>query len=172
VAEIPGRRPAFPDLWVEWTGHATDPGPRRLRQRCAQPGVVKGRAPRSRIWAVVKANAYGTGSRASRGRSAAADGLALIELEAAIELRRSGEKAPHSAAAGSFLFSAQELSSGRARVPPSWCIARSSWRCSSGSQTPPDASRVLKLNTGMNRSDSARPIFADAVERLGGAPGT
>src|SRR5262249_35588112 len=45
----------------------------------------------SRVWAVVKANAYGHGlARAARALDA--DGLGLIELEAALELRRAGEK--------------------------------------------------------------------------------
>ncbi len=46
--------------------------------------VVKRRAPRSRIWAVVKANAYGHGLPRVARALAAADGLALIEIEAAI----------------------------------------------------------------------------------------
>src|SRR6266498_2756227 len=57
-------------------------------------GVAKRRAPRSRAWAVVKANAYGHGLARSAKALAAADGLALIELEAALELRRSGERRP------------------------------------------------------------------------------
>ncbi len=57
-------------------------------------GVAKRRAPRSRAWAVVKANAYGHGLARSGKALAAADGLALIELEAALELRRSGERRP------------------------------------------------------------------------------
>src|SRR6266571_2385249 len=44
-------------------------------------GVAKRRAPRSRAWAVVKANAYGHGLARSAKALAAADGLALIELD-------------------------------------------------------------------------------------------
>ncbi len=57
-------------------------------------GVAKRRAPRSRAWAVVKANAYGHGLARSAKALAAADGLALIELDAAIELRNAGERRP------------------------------------------------------------------------------
>ena len=51
-------------------------------------------APQSRLWAVVKANAYGHGlARALRG-FAAADGLALVEFEHAVRLREMGWTKP------------------------------------------------------------------------------
>src|SRR5205814_2299905 len=56
--------------------------------------AARRRAPRSRICAVVKANAYGHGLARAARALAAADGLALIELEAALELRRLGERRP------------------------------------------------------------------------------
>src|SRR5437773_314259 len=49
-------------------------------------GAARRRAPRSRICAVVKANAYGHGLARAARALAAAEGLALIELEAALEL--------------------------------------------------------------------------------------
>jgi alanine racemase len=56
--------------------------------------VAKTHAPNSRILAVVKANAYGHGlTRALRG-FAAADGLGLIELDGAVQLRQSGWQKP------------------------------------------------------------------------------
>lgn len=52
--------------------------------------IAKRHAPHARVWAIVKANAYGHGlERALRG-FAAADGLALIELEGALQLRERG----------------------------------------------------------------------------------
>src|SRR2546422_11728142 len=57
-------------------------------------GAARRRAPRSRICAVVKANAYGHGLARAARAFAAAEGLALIELEAALELRRAGERRP------------------------------------------------------------------------------
>src|SRR5438034_7780877 len=55
-------------------------------------GAARLRAPRSRICAVVKANAYGHGLARAARAFAAAEGLVLIELEAALELRRAGER--------------------------------------------------------------------------------
>lgn len=53
-------------------------------------GVVRKSAPRSRVFAVIKANAYGHGvTRAARAFEAA-DGIALLEIEAAVRLRESG----------------------------------------------------------------------------------
>lgn len=51
-------------------------------------------APRSRVWSVVKADAYGHGlARALRG-FADADGMALVEFDRALELRRAGWRRP------------------------------------------------------------------------------
>ena len=51
-------------------------------------------APASKTWAVVKANAYGHGlARGMRG-FAAADGLALIEVDGAVRLREMGWRKP------------------------------------------------------------------------------
>ncbi len=127
-------------------------------------GVVKGRAPRSRIWAVVKANAYGHGlSRVARAL-AAADGLALIELEAAIELRRSGEKRPILLLQG--VFSEQELS---LAAEHEFTIVAHRAEQLAMLERARNSARVpvyLKLNTGMNRLGFGEADFRDAVERL------
>src|SRR5258707_4807628 len=57
-------------------------------------GVARRRAPHSRVWAVVKANAYGHGLARTARALSGADGLALIELDAALELRGAGERRP------------------------------------------------------------------------------
>jgi alanine racemase len=126
--------------------------------------VVKGRAPRSRIWAVVKANAYGHGlSRVARAL-AAADGLALIELEAAIELRRSGEERPILLLQG--VFSEQELS---LAAEHEFTIVAHRAEQLAMLERARNSARVpvyLKLNTGMNRLGFGEADFRDAVERL------
>ena len=51
--------------------------------------VAKRAAPRSKVFAVVKANAYGHGLRARRARAgASADGFAMVELEGAVATAR------------------------------------------------------------------------------------
>ena len=53
--------------------------------------VARQHAGKARVWAVVKANAYGHGlSRVAQALAQAADGFALIELEGAIALREAG----------------------------------------------------------------------------------
>jgi alanine racemase len=52
--------------------------------------VAQQHAPNAKTWAVVKANAYGHGlARGMRG-FAQADGLALVEIEGAAQLRQLG----------------------------------------------------------------------------------
>src|SRR4051812_49861446 len=53
-------------------------------------GVVRKCAPRSRVFAVVKANAYGHGLMRTATHLASADGLALLEIDAAVGLRKTG----------------------------------------------------------------------------------
>ena len=52
--------------------------------------VAKSRAPNAHAWAVVKANAYGHGLERGLRGFAQADGLGLIEVEAAVRLRELG----------------------------------------------------------------------------------
>ncbi|MFN6961957.1 MAG: alanine racemase, partial [Rhodocyclaceae bacterium] len=57
--------------------------------------VARRLAGQTRLWAVVKANAYGHGlERAVRALRDLADGFALIELERAIALREAGLTLP------------------------------------------------------------------------------
>ena len=54
--------------------------------------IAKQHAPASKVWAVVKANAYGHGLERGMRGFAAADGLALIEVDGAMRLRQLGWK--------------------------------------------------------------------------------
>jgi alanine racemase len=54
--------------------------------------IAKQHAPASKVWAVVKANAYGHGLERGMRGFAAADGLALIEVDGAVRLRQLGWK--------------------------------------------------------------------------------
>src|SRR3970282_1289120 len=52
--------------------------------------IVRRHAPRSRVLAVVKANAYGHGLMRTAAALADSDGFALLELEDAVRLREAG----------------------------------------------------------------------------------
>ena len=126
--------------------------------------AVKARAARSRLWAVVKANAYGHGLGRAARSLAAADGLALIELEAAIELRRSGETRPILLLQG--VYSPKELEPVAAH---GFSVVVHSFEQVAMLESVRAAAKIpvyLKLNTGMNRLGFVEKDFKNALERL------
>jgi len=127
-------------------------------------GAARRRAPRSRIWAVVKANAYGHGLARAARALAAAEGLALIELEAALELRRSGERRPILLLQG--FFSPGELEPIAAHGLTT--VVHDLEQLAMLEKFRPSAKipAYLKLNTGMNRLGFDEGDFRDALERL------
>lgn len=72
-------------------------GPHALIDRAAlrhNLGVARQRAPASRIWAVIKADAYGHGLERVAAALAAADGFAVARVEEALHLRGAGVEHP------------------------------------------------------------------------------
>jgi len=57
-------------------------------------GVVRREAPKSRVWAVIKADAYGHGMAAAARALHSADGLAVARVGEALELREAGIDRP------------------------------------------------------------------------------
>ncbi len=129
---------------------------------------VRSLAPRSRIWAVVKADAYGHGLAAAVRGFDAADGLALVEFEFARRLRELGWRKPVLLLEGP--FEAADVADARehgfaltvheprqidwlAALPPG-----------------PAIDVHLKMNTGMNRLGFAPDCCAAAAARLAGLP--
>ena len=127
-------------------------------------GVAKRRAPRSRIWAVVKANAYGHGLARAAGALAASDGLALIELEGALDLRRAGEKRPILLLQG--FFSPEELDPIAAHDLAVVVHAAEQVEMLEKARLPRKLAVYVKLNTGMNRLGFTERELSDALERL------
>ncbi|HYF59778.1 MAG TPA: alanine racemase [Burkholderiaceae bacterium] len=129
---------------------------------------VRDRAAGARVWAVVKARAYGHGLEAALRGFAAADGLALLEFDGAAELRERGWRGPILMLEGAFgpadVALAGELGLSLAVHDPShldWLRAHRG----------PPLAVWLKLNTGMNRL-GVRPADAAALHRaLSGLPG-
>jgi alanine racemase len=125
--------------------------------------VARRLAPRSRIWAVVKANAYGHGL-ARAVRSLAADGLALIEIEAALDLRRAGEKRPILLMQGFYSPEEIDLISANALAT----VVHDAEQLAMIEKAPASAKIpvYLKLNTGMNRLGFAEGEVRGALARL------
>lgn len=126
--------------------------------------LIQQRAPRSRAFAVVKANGYGHGVQRVVSALPSADGFAILELDAAIELRRSGITQPILLLEG--VFSAAELLD-CATYDLSiavHCAAQIEWLAQA--VLPRPLSIFLKLNTGMNRLGFPAETAKQWAERL------
>ncbi|MEI2264272.1 catabolic alanine racemase DadX [Erwinia sp. CGal63] len=111
--------------------------------------IARQAAPRSRIWSVVKANAYGHGLARVWQSLSATDGFALLNLEEAILLRDSGWSKPILLLEG--FFHADELPLlDRYRLTTS---VHSNWQIQALAKAKLSAPLdiYLKMNSGMNR---------------------
>ncbi len=126
--------------------------------------AARRRAPRSRICAVVKANAYGHGLARAARALAAAEGLALIELEAALELRRSGEKRPILLLQG--FFSPEELEPIATQALTIVVHQPEQLAMLEKARLPKRVAVVVKLNSGMNRLGFPAEHLRGVLERL------
>jgi len=132
-------------------------------------GVVRRHAPRSKVWAVLKANAYGHGLLRAAAALSGADGFALVELEGAIQLREAGHHQPILLLEG--FFEATELPLLlRHKLTP---VVHNREQVDALDALAPGAGLdvLLKLNTGMNRLGMAEREFPAALERLKRNPG-
>jgi len=130
--------------------------------------AARRRAPRSRICAVVKANAYGHGLARAVRAFAAAEGLALIELEAALELRRSGEKRPLLLLQG--FFSPGELEPIAEHDLIAVVHHPEQLAMLEKARPAKRIAVVAKLNTGMNRLGFPAEDVRGVLERLRACP--
>src|SRR6266704_6590302 len=127
-------------------------------------GAARRRAPRSRICAVVKANAYGHGLARAARALAAAEGLALIELEAALELRRAGERRPMMLLQG--CFSPEELEPIAAHGLTTVVHDPEQLAMLEKARLPGRIAVVAKLNTGLNRLGFRAEDLRGVLDRL------
>ncbi|AMP09732.1 alanine racemase [Collimonas arenae] len=126
--------------------------------------IAKSHAPDAKIWAVVKANAYGHGlERAIRG-FAEADGLALIEPENALRLRELGWQKPILLLEG--IFDAADLETVMlAKLDFAvHCTEQIAWLERAAQSGPLDVH--LKMNSGMNRLGFKSDVYRTAYQRL------
>ena len=125
-------------------------------------------APMAKIWAVVKADAYGHGlERAMRG-FATADGLALIELEGAIRLRELGWIKPILLLEGFFEAADVPLLAEHNIVTAVHSVEQVKLLEYTQLYRPIDV--YLKMNTGMNRLGLRPDDYAAAYKRLRAIP--
>ena len=125
-------------------------------------------APDSRVWAVVKANAYGHGIERAFAGLRGADGFALLDLDEAERLRALGWRGPILLLEGCFEPRDLELCS---RLDL-WHVvhrdAQIDWLAAHKTQAP---HRVfLKMNSGMNRLGFTPEAYRSAWARLNALP--
>jgi alanine racemase len=111
--------------------------------------IARTHAADARLWAVIKANAYGHGLRRAAEAFAAADGYALLDFEEAIRLRLAGMEKPILLLEG--FFNAQDLALVcQYRLTP---VVHSTAQIEMLAKTPLAApiDAYLKINSGMNR---------------------
>lgn len=126
--------------------------------------VVRRRAPKSRVWAVVKANAYGHGLLRVAQALSDADGYALLDLNEAVRLREAGIAKPILLLEG--VFQPADLESvdryGLAMVLHDFEQISMLERARLSSPI----AVLLKLNTGLNRLGFAGSQVRAAYGRL------
>ena len=125
-------------------------------------------APDARVWAVVKANAYGHGIERAFEALRGADGFALLDLAEAERMRALGWRGPVLLLEGVFEPRDLELCSRLGLWHAVHCTEQIDWLAAHKTQAP---HRVfLKLNSGMNRLGFTPDAFRSAWARLNALP--
>jgi alanine racemase len=130
--------------------------------------IAKRQAPHAKIWAVVKANAYGHGLERGMRGFAAADGLALVEPDAAMHLRELGWQKPILLLEG--FFDVDDLATtGRLAIDVAvHCNEQIEMLEKTKLAAPINVH--LKMNSGMNRLGFTSDVFHVAYARLRAIP--
>lgn len=122
----------------------------------------------ARVWAVVKANAYGHGIERAFAGLRAADGFACLDLQEAERLRALGWRGPILLLEGVFEPRDLELCSRLSLWHAVHCDAQIDWLAAHKTQAP---HRVfLKMNSGMNRLGFGPARYRSAWARLSALP--
>jgi alanine racemase len=121
-------------------------------------------APDARVWAVVKANAYGHGIERAFEGLRGADGFALLDFDEAQRIRALGWRGPILMLEGCFEQRDLELCSRLGLWHTVHCEAQIDWLAEHKTHAP---HRVfLKLNSGMNRLGFTPTAFRGAWARM------
>jgi alanine racemase len=125
-------------------------------------------APDARVWAVVKANAYGHGIERAFEGMRGADGFALLDFNEAQRVRDLGWRGPILLLEGAFELRDLELCSRLDLWHTVHCEAQIDMLAAHKTNVP---QRVfLKMNTGMNRLGFAPERYRSAWARLNALP--
>jgi alanine racemase len=136
-----------------------------LRHNLAQ---VRRHVPDARVWAVVKANAYGHGIERVYGSLVGADGFALLDLAEAQRIRALGWRGPVLLLEGVFEPRDLELCSRLDLWHTVHCDEQIDWLAAHKTNVP---QRVfLKMNSGMNRLGFTPGRYRAAWTRLNALP--
>jgi alanine racemase len=125
-------------------------------------------APDARVWAVVKANAYGHGIERAYASLRSADGFALLDIDEAERIRALGWRGPILLLEGCFEPRDLEACARLDLRHTVHCNAQIDWLAAAKLARPQHV--VLKLNSGMNRLGFAPAAFRAAWQRLNALP--
>ena len=127
-------------------------------------GVAKRAAPRSRVFAVVKANGYGHGVDRVTKALADADGFGTVELESAIATRDAGYRGPILLLEG--FFEPKELEPIEHESLTTVVHNDEQLRMLETTKLADPVDVFMKINTGMNRLGFALNVVRDRLARL------
>ena len=123
-------------------------------------------APDAKVWAVVKANAYGHGIERAYAGLQGADGFALLDLDEAQRVRALGWRGPVLLLEGCFEARDLELCSRLGLWHTVHCNDQIDMLAAHKTHAPHHV--FLKLNSGMNRLGFAPGAYRSAWQRLSG----
>ena len=127
--------------------------------------VARQRAGEARLWAVIKANAYGHGlMRAAEALDDLADGYALLDLDDAVALREAGYRQPILLLEGFFEADELPLLAEYGLTPVVHALEQIEML--TGAALPARLPVYLKINTGMNRLGLSLDSFHAALTAL------
>ncbi|RQS11875.1 alanine racemase [Burkholderia sp. Bp9002] len=129
---------------------------------------IRRTAAQSRVWAVVKANAYGHGIERIYPGLAPADGIALLDLDEAVRVRALGWDKPVLLLEGIFEPADVELAERHQLTVAVHCDEQLDLLIAAKPRRLIDIQ--LKMNSGMNRLGFRPAAFRAAWERAAGAP--
>jgi alanine racemase len=125
--------------------------------------LIRQTTPHSRVWAVVKANAYGHGIERIYPALAHADGIALLDLDEAARVRQLGWKKPVLLLEGIFTAADVAVADELCLTVAVHCTDQLDLLCAAKVRRPLDIN--LKMNSGMNRLGFRADAFRAAWKR-------